>query len=103
MGFKEVIQEDIKDVFVKLDEFGEKRMIDEKESLVIIENNELNERGKRNNDLHLEEIVILIAAEDFGKLPAVGRIIKIDKRIFKVVNAINEDGIYSIRARENKS
>ena len=47
--------------------------------------------------------LIYVKAKDFGPLPAVGSILKLDGSIFKVTNATNEDGLYSIHLEANRS
>lgn len=107
MTFKELIAEDAKKVFLNFDEFGEMHLVDGKEMLVIVDNNEHIERQKRSvsrvEGLHIKELLFYVHKDDFGLLPAVGRICRFDKKDYIVADAINEDGVYSITLEANKS
>lgn len=111
MTFKEQIAKDNKQVFMNFDEFGELHTINGKEMLVIVDNNELVDREKRyryRNSLYadgvyLKELLIYVMESDFGKLPAIGRVITYDGKTYIVSDAINEDGIYSLTLEANKT
>lgn len=100
MTFKDVLQKDIKQVFLNFDEFGEMHDINGQQVLIIIDENELTEREKRiqqnQEGLHNKQLLFFIAAEDFGPLPAPRKILSFDGKKYKVMEAENEDGIYSI-------
>lgn len=105
--FKDIVQADRKRVFLNLDEFGDVHTIDGKEMTVIVDNNEMLEREKRykvhDDGLFVRQFLIYVSGEDFGPLPAVGRLLKLDKKPFRITDAINEDGIYSISLEANNS
>ncbi len=100
MSFKDVLQKDIKQVFLNFEEFGEMHTIFGQETLIIIDENELTEREKRirrnEGELHRKQLLFYVAAEDFGPLPAPGNILKLDRKQYVITEAENEDGIYSI-------
>ena len=99
-SFKDIIKQDIKNTFMNDDEFSDKHLIDGKEMSVIIDGNELLEREKKLKDktdgVFLKQKLIYVASEDFGNLPRIGRIIKLDKSNYRVIDAIAENGIYSL-------
>lgn len=109
--FKEQIARDVDKVFMNFDEFGEKHIVNKKEMLVIIDNNELVDREKRYQYRHslyadgvyLKELLIYVKASEFGALPAIGRMITFDSKSYIVSDAINEDGIYSLCLEANKT
>lgn len=111
MTFKEQIAKDNTQVFMNVDEFGELHIVNGNQMPVIIDNNELVDREKRyryRNSLYadgvyLKELLIYVKASDFGKLPAIGRTINFDGKIYTVSDAINEDGIYSLTLEANKT
>ncbi len=113
MNFKDAIKGDIRSVFLNFDEFGEIHTLNGKKRLVIVDENELTEREKRvkssgkvngtNRELHLKQLLIYIAAEDFGELPLPGNILDFDGKKYVITDANNEDGIYSISLEANRS
>lgn len=111
MTFKEQIAKDTRKVFMNIDEFGEIHNVNGKDMTVLVDNNELVDREKRYQYRHslyadgvyLKEVLIYVHAEDFGPLPAVGRSISFDNKIYIVSDAINEDGIYSLTLEANKT
>lgn len=99
-SFKDIIKQDIKNTFMNEDEFSDKHIIDGKEMSVIVDGFELLEREKKLKDktdgLFLKQKLIYVAAEDFGPLPRIGRVIKLDKSDYKLIDAIAENGMYSL-------
>ena len=106
-GFKEQIRKDIDNVFENQDEFAAVHTVNGKKMPVIIDNNELIERQKRANShmdgLYVRTTLIYIKAKDFGSLPAVGSALNLDGKVFRVTNATNEDGLYSVHLEANRS
>lgn len=101
--FKDMVKEDIKEVFLDLDMFGEKHVIAGKEMVVIFDDAEKRKRNEQyldNNAIYSKRILFYAAAEDMGSLPPIGREITVDGRDYKVLQADQEDGIYSIMAEE---
>ena len=111
MTFKEQIALDNRMVFGNQDEFWEKHLINGKEMLCMIDNNELIDREKRYqykrslyaDGVYIKELLIYVHAQDFGALPAMGRVITFDKRAYIVSDAVDENGIYSLCLEANKT
>ena len=111
MTFKEQIAKDNQNIFLNLDEFGEIHLVNDKKMPVLIDSYEQIDREKRYQFRHslyadgvyLKEILIYVKASDFGGLPKVKIIVKLDGRSYTVSDAINEDGIYSISLEANKT
>lgn len=111
MTFKEQIALDNKTVFMNEDEFSEKHLINGAEIPCIVDNNEMIDREKRYqykrslyaDGVYIKTLLIYVRAEDFGPLPAVGRVITFDKKSYLISDAINEDGIYSLLLEANKT
>ena len=105
--FKDILRADIDNTFMNADEFAAFHIANGKRMLVTIDNNELIERAKKaksNMDgIYVKETLIYVKAKDFGPLPAVGSVLKVDGSIFKVTHATNEDGLYSIHLEANRS
>lgn len=111
MTFKEQISSDNRKVFMNLDEFSEFHMINGKEMPCLIDNNELIDRERRYkyqhsmyaDGIYMKQLLIFVRAEDFGPLPAIGRVVTFDKKTYTVSDSINEDGIYSLCLEANKT
>ena len=111
MSFKELVEQDNRTVFMNLDEFADIHVINVKEMPCIIDNNEMIDREKRYqykrslyaDGVYLKEVLLYVKAEDFGPLPAVGRLLTLDKKSYIVSDAIDEGGIYSISLEANKT
>ena len=106
-GFKDMIQEDIKNVFLNFAEFGEIHEINGVEVLAIIDENELTERDKRmrnkDGELHKRQLLFYVDAKDFGPLPSPGKVLNMDGRDYLITDAEDEMGIYSISLEANRS
>lgn len=107
MSFKDIIKGDVHNVFLNLEEFADIHAVNGTEMAVLIDNNEQIEREKRFNQnmdgIFTNQRLIYVAAADFGPLPKQGSILTLDKRTFRVVDAIDEDGIYSIILEANRA
>lgn len=111
MTFKEQIALDNLKVFMNFDEFADMHMVNGTEMLCIVDNNEMIDREKRYqykrslyaDGVYIKELLIYVREEDFGPLPAVGRILTFDKKSYLISDAIDEDGIYSLSLEANKT
>ncbi|MFR3250607.1 MAG: hypothetical protein ACLTQL_05820 [Eisenbergiella sp.] len=107
MTFKDVVKNDIRNVFLNLEEFGEMHLLNGQKIMAIIDENELTEREKRirrnEGELHKKQLLLYVAAEDFGPLPFPNRILEVDGINYTITDAENEDGIYSISLEAVKS
>lgn len=107
MTFKETIQSDIKETFLDFKEFGEYHDLNGHAVLVIVDENELNDREKKmkgvDGELHSKQLLFYVAAADFGGLPSPGRILDFDGKQYIITDAVNEDGIYSINLEAIRS
>ena len=75
--------------------------------MVQIDSNEQIEREKRfiqhMDGIYLNQKLIYVAASDFGPLPKQGSILTLDKRTYRVADAVSEDGVYSITIEANRA
>ena len=105
-AFKDMIAADVKGVFLNVDEFSDIHVVNGKEMPAQVDTNEQIEREKRMNQnadgVYLNQKLIYVAASDFGELPRQGSILKLDKETYRVSDAIDEDGIYSITIEANR-
>lgn len=107
MGFKDVIKADVHKVFLNVEEFSDTHVINGVEMPVQIDSNEQIEREKRFNQnmdgIYINQKLIYVAASDFGPMPKQGSILTMDKRTYRVADAIDEGGIYSITLEANRA
>ncbi|RKJ17794.1 hypothetical protein D7X48_20825 [bacterium D16-50] len=111
MTFKEQVAHDNRTVFMNLDEFSDLHMVNGKEMTVQFDSNEMIDREKRYqykrslyaDGVYMKEILIYVNAEEFGKLPAIGRILTLDGKTYTISDAVDEDGIYSLCLEANKT
>ncbi|WP_285823959.1 hypothetical protein [Schaedlerella arabinosiphila] len=107
MSFKDIIEDDVHGVFMNPQEFSEMHTVNGVEMAVQIDSNEQIEREKRFNQhmdgIYLNQKLIYVAASDFGPLPKQGSILTLDKRTYRVADAVSEDGVYSITIEANRA
>lgn len=108
-SFKEMLKEDIVNVFFNLEEFGEIHTINRKEMCVIIDDSEQVEREKKREDsrewnqgIYERKTVLYAMGKDFGPLPAVGKSLLLDGAVYLITAAENEDGVYVISLEANR-
>lgn len=106
MTFKELISSDIDNVFLNVYEFSEVHLVNGKDMPVMIDNNELIERKKKEKEnmdgIYANQKLIYVAASDFGPLPKQGTVLMMDNRTYRVEEAVSEGGVYSITIGANK-
>lgn len=107
MGFKDMILEDIKSIFLNPEEFGELHTVDGKEMIIIVDENELVEREKKTKTmaegLHNKQLLIYVSKEDFGPEPLINRLLELDGSDYVVTDVSDENGIYAISLEEKES
>lgn len=106
MSFKDILAADVHEVFMNVDEFSDMHTVNGKPMAVQIDNNEQIEREKRYNQhmdgIYVKQILMYVSAEDFGPLPKHGTSVSLDKKMYRVADAISEDGVYSITLEANR-
>lgn len=107
MTFKELVRADIDNVFMNTDEFAAVHTVNGKAMPVTVDNNELIEREakakSKTDGMYTKSTLIYVKAKDFGVLPPVGSAVNLDGKLYKVMDATNEDGLYSIHLEANRS
>lgn len=108
-SFKEMLKEDILDVFFNPEEFGELHTINRKEMCVIIDDSEQVEREKKREDsrewnqgIYKRKTVLYAIGKDFGPLPAVGKSLLLDGAVYLITAAEDEGGVYAISLEANR-
>lgn len=102
-AFKDLIKNDIDSVFLNSDEFAEPHKIDNRVLNVVVDNDKLIERSKKEFDgISVGEILYFVNALDFGELPEEGRTQMFDGRMMYVFSAREDEGMYEIILRQNR-
>lgn len=106
-AFKDIIARDVHQTFLNINEFSDTHKVNGKEMPVQIDTNEQIEREKRMNQnadgIYMNQKLIYVAASDFGPMPKQGAILNLDGKIYRVADAVDEYGIYSITIEANKA
>lgn len=107
MTFKDVIAADIKTTFMNLDEFSDTHEVNGVQMPCQVDNNEQIYREKRYaahmDGIFVNQKLIYVAAADFGALPKVGAMLTLDGKRYRVTDAIDECGVYSISLDGNRA
>lgn len=107
MTFKEIIADDVHRTFLNIEEFSDIHTVNGKEMPVQVDTNEQIEREKRMNQnvdgVYMNQKLIYVAASDFGPMPKQGSILNLDGKVYRVADAVDEYGVYSITIEANRA
>lgn len=107
MTFKEIIADDVHRTFLNVEEFSDMHTVNGKEMPVQIDTNEQIEREKRMSQnvdgVYTNQKLIYVASSDFGPMPKQGSILNLDGKIYRVADAVDEYGVYSITIEANRA
>lgn len=101
MGFKDMVAEDIKQTFLNQKEFADAHVVDGKEVLLVIDNDELKRR-QGGQEYVVEESSTLFYCES-KKLPKrkPGQTLKVDGRVCLIDDWKEDMGMTTVVLREN--
>ena len=109
-AFKEIIAADIHRTFLNLDEFSDTHTINGTDMPCQVDSNEQIEREKRymsKNDildgLYSNQKLIYVAADNYGPMPKQGSLLTMDGKKYRVADAVEEMGVYSITIEANRA
>lgn len=108
ISFKDLLQQDLNNVFLNSNEFAEKHTINGIEADVIFDDEELKElaANKQQEGLYINKKLIKVAeaklGEIFGGIPAIGSPFKLDKKVYRVFHSSCEDGLATLILEANK-
>ena len=107
LSFKEILEQDVKQVFLNPLEFGETHLINGEPMTIMsddLENIEREKKMKSNMDgIFKRQVLFYVASADFGPLPQQGGLIDLDGDKYTVVDATDESGVYAITMEANRS
>lgn len=100
-SFKDQIAADIFGTFLNAQEFADTHTVNGKEMTVVVDDNELLERDKSRLGTHVDGLyksrrLIYVAREAFGPRPAIGAMLNLDGRQYKVTDCTEEAGVLAI-------
>lgn len=102
MTLKDIMKEDIDNIFFDLDEFSEICTVNGKKMKVIIDANELTERAKKErvgqhfDGTYRAGTLLYVKATEYGPRPKVGSVVTLNQKTFRVADVTEEGGVYSI-------
>ena len=104
MNFKELLQQDLRQVFLNSDEFAEKHLINGIEADIVFDDDELSRLAadKQEEGLYKNKKLIKLSEDVLGGKPKIGTPIDLDGRIYRVYNSFSEDGLLSIILEANR-
>lgn len=103
MSFKDMISADL-NIFLNIDEFGEIHNIDGKDYTLIIDNDQLKERSKKEYDgISVGEVLFFVTKEAFGKKPSPGSPMTFNSKQMYVFDSREDMGMYEIILSQNRS
>ena len=108
LSFKEILQQDVKAVFLNPLEFGETHLVNGKPMTIVLDDVENIEREKKMKSsmdgIHARQVFFYVAADEFGgPLPAQDTYLTLDGGTYRVVDATDECGMYAITLEANRS
>ena len=96
--FKDHLQSDIS-VFQNADEFSGVKNVNGTDMLITIDSNILKKTNDNHNGLIENNVMMFVAADVYGELPAAGMRVSVDGDGYRVISAENENGMYEIQLR----
>lgn len=106
-AFKEQVEKDITSTFMNLDEFSDVHTINGVEMPCQVDSIEQIKRSQRANQnmdgIFVQKKLIYVKGSDYGPLPKQNSMLRLDKRNYKVEDAIDEGGVYSITIEANRA
>lgn len=102
MGLKDQIRSDL-DIIFNLDEFAEPHKIDGRILNIIVDNDRLIQRSKKEFDgISVGEILYYVKASDYGERPEPGAPQIFDGRQMYVFDVREDSGIFEIILQQNR-
>lgn len=108
MSFKEILQKD-RNVFINTDEFAEEIDIEGnliptlKDSYELLQRNAVRDSSEYEHGTFRNEMLIYVDGAKLGRLPMVGKNLKVENKNYLVKDAADEGGIYAITLKAVKS
>lgn len=102
-AFKDLLQDDINNVFLNQNEFAEMHTVDGRQLLVVVDNDRLMQRSKKEFDgVSVGEILYYVQIKDLLERPEQGSLQVFDGRPMYVFDCREDGGIYEIILQQNR-
>ncbi|MFW6680667.1 hypothetical protein ACOAOT_23880 [Lacrimispora sp. AGF001] len=101
-SFKDLLSDDVNNVFMNKAEFAEEHIIGDRGMTIIVDEAEIFERSKKQIEqgriegVYKRQIMFYVSKKIFGRMPAIGSVLKVDGMNYRVTDAVDEGGVYSI-------
>lgn len=105
MGFKELVQEDVKNIFINNAEFAEDHDINGKTISCVVSRDYTDGMPVRNSNLEgvfLNDLTIYVDSKDLPVRPVEGELMKVDGSFHLVKSVSDEMGVYVIICEANE-
>lgn len=103
MSLKDQMQRDVDSVFFNIDEFAEPHLINGRSVNIIIDNDQLTVRSKKEYDgISVGEILYYVKASDLSHRPEQGESQIFDKKPMVVFDCREDLGVYEIILTQNR-
>lgn len=100
--FKELVQQDIHNVFVNQNEFSEKVMINGEEMNVVFDDDEINP-ADMNKKVAIYDVLFHVASVDFKYIPLPGKMMDFNGEEYFIKRVSDNMGILTIGLSRNES
>lgn len=100
--FKDIIAQDM-NIFMNSNEFAEPHIINGRTFNIVIDNDHLQERSKKEYDgISVGELLYFVAVNEYGNPPAVDEYQAFDNRPMRVFDVREDMGMYEIILKRNE-
>ena len=100
MSLAEQIGRDVRSVFLNENDFARPVQWDGRDVLAVEDKDALAELKAKREDLRAASVLLHLAAEDVGDVPAAGAYVTYEGRRYRVTEVTDGDGMYSITLSE---
>ena len=111
-GFKDMVARDVKNIFLNSEEFGETHTVNGHRMTIVLSGADHTENDQRDSEgrtrygksaTYSRQIVMHVASEDFGRLPAQGDDVVLDRMHYQVADAVDQQGMFCITLDQAQS
>ena len=108
MDFKSCLAADVQQVFLNQEEFADLHTVDGRPMRVILDDDALLERDAARGGVHADGLyktrrLLYLSKADYGGRPAPGKVLNLDGRVWRVVEAEEAAGMLTIEIEANRT